>query len=100
MDTRSRGAGAKGKEGQVAFVVWGENGVEETGGFPYRLVFANDDAAGITPLISGLSSQNRQDILVYGQVIISATSPSGIRFRQLHGVCRWHHPFLPSETGI
>ena len=74
MDTRSRGTGTKGKEGQVAFVVWGENGVEETGGFPYRLVFANDDASDITPLVAGLSSQNRQDVLVYGQVCCSITA--------------------------
>lgn len=85
--------GLKGKEGQVAFVIWGESGVEETGGFPYRLVFANDDSSEITPLVSGLSSTNRQDALVYGQVGTSGalvlSSPG-----QLHKLLRWSWPLF------
>jgi hypothetical protein len=69
VDTRGRGDGAKGKEGQVSFVMWGEYGVDETGGSPYRLIFANDDLGNIhiTPLVAGVPTQNRLDALVYGQ---------------------------------
>ena len=69
VDTRGRGTGAKGKAGQVTFMMWGESGVDETGGSPYRLIFANDDVGVIhlTPLVNGVRSKNNEDALVYGQ---------------------------------
>ena len=60
---------AQGKDGQVAFVIYGPKGFEESGGFPYRLVFDTQDAAAITSIVGGLATKNRTEALVYGQEI-------------------------------
>jgi len=69
VDTRDRGLGGKGKDGRISFVLYGDEGIDETGGSPYRLIFANDDIENIklTPIIDGVPTKELRDALVYGQ---------------------------------
>ena len=60
---------AQGKDGKVAFVIYGPKGFEESGGSPYRLVFDRNDAAAITSIVGGIPTKNRTEALVYGQEI-------------------------------
>ena len=53
----------------MAFVIYGPKGFEESGGFPYRLVFDPQDTAAITSIVGGLATKNRTEALVYGQEI-------------------------------
>ena len=53
----------------MAFVIYGPKGFEESGGFPYRLVFDTQDTAAITSIVGGLATKNRTESLVYGQEI-------------------------------
>ena len=69
MQVAGRGQGAKGKDGQIAFVIYGPKGFEESGGFPYRLIFDKQDSAEITSIVGGLATKDRSDVLVYGQEI-------------------------------
>ena len=69
MQVAGRGLGAKGKDGQIAFVIYGPKGFEESGGFPYRLIFDKQDSAEITSIVGGLATKDRSDVLVYGQEI-------------------------------
>jgi hypothetical protein len=60
---------AMGKVGEVAFVIYGPKGYEESGGFPYRLTFPDDAKdASITPLIEGLEATSLDGDFVFGQV--------------------------------
>ena len=62
---------AMGKVGEVAFVIYGPKGYEESGGFPYRLTFPDDAKdANITPLIEGLEATSLDGDFVFGQVPI------------------------------
>lgn len=84
----------------MAFVIYGPKGFEESGGFPYRLVFDTQDAAAITSIVGGLATKNRTDALVYGQEIdYGPVAPANVG-ELSSPVCQLRTQFMLKDTII